>query len=110
MPPRFVVRSNMQRRHFGRSLAALTLLLSIVSTGWAQNTTLTPTSPAPATGQAADPSSNYIRVQDSEDGDHVILQVATRSFAPTDGKGPTVHLVGAVHIGDKAYYKEVQKF
>jgi hypothetical protein len=56
------------------------------------------------------PGSNYIRVHDSDDGGHVTLQVAIRSFAPADAKLPSVHLVGAVHIGDKSYYRSVQEF
>ena len=54
------------------------------------------------------PANNYIRVHDSDD--HVTLQVAIRSFKPADPKLPVVHLVGAVHIGDKSYYKSVQSF
>jgi hypothetical protein len=66
--------------------------------------------PAADAAAAEARNTSYIRVHDSEDGDHVTLQVAIRSFKPADPKLPTVHLVGAVHIGDKAYYKSVQKF
>jgi hypothetical protein len=50
----------------------------------------------------------YVRVQDSDDGGKAILQVAIRSFERKDS--PTVHLVGVVHIGDQAYYDDLQKF
>jgi Type II secretion system (T2SS), protein G len=70
-----------------------------------------PADPAPQADQPARrPGSDYIRVHDSDDGDHVTLQIAIRSFAPSDPKLPAVHLVGAVHIGDKSYYKSVQEF
>ncbi len=36
------------------------------------------------------------------------LEIAVRDYAPLSGKGPTVRLVGAVHIGDKAYYETLQ--
>ncbi len=51
---------------------------------------------------------SYVRVQDSDDGGKAILQVAIRTFEKQGS--PTVHLVGAVHIGDQAYYDDLQKF
>jgi hypothetical protein len=36
------------------------------------------------------------------------LEIAVRDYAPLSGKGPTVRLVGAVHIGSKAYYDALQ--
>lgn len=36
------------------------------------------------------------------------LEIAVRDYTPLSGEGPTVRLVGAVHIGDKAYYEALQ--
>lgn len=52
----------------------------------------------------------YSRVRDERDGERVILEIASRAFIAQDGTGPTVHLVGAIHIGDKAYYDGLQTF
>jgi general secretion pathway protein G len=67
-----------------------------------------PAPTAETTVPAASRAGDYIRVHDTDD--HTTLQVAIRSFKPADPKLPTVHLVGAVHIGEKAYYKAVQSF
>ncbi len=65
---------------------------------------------AATTGETALVRGNkFIRVRDSQDGNHVYLEIATRSFKPATGTGATVDLVGAVHIGDSAYYAELQK-
>jgi hypothetical protein len=71
---------------------------------------------APALAQvepaAADPAGEdagtYIRVRDSEDGEHAYLQIAIRSF--TKQGAPTIHLVGVAHIADKVYYADLQNF
>ncbi len=52
----------------------------------------------------------YIRAQDANNGDNRQLQVAVRTFAPKGGEGPLVQMVGVVHIGDQAYYDELQKY
>lgn len=61
----------------------------------------------------AQEDSKYVRVQDAEDGDKRLLQVAVRTMEPLDLQAkerPLIHLVGVVHIGDLAYYKELQGF
>lgn len=47
-------------------------------------------------------SSTFIRSR-SRDG-FTAFDTGTRVYQRADGKGPTVALVGVVHIGDKAYY------
>lgn len=37
------------------------------------------------------------------------LEIAVRDYIPLSGKGPTVRLVGAIHIGEKAYYETLQE-
>ncbi|MEM9416646.1 MAG: type II secretion system protein GspG [Planctomycetota bacterium] len=44
------------------------------------------------------------------EGDVIRLDIATRFLAPIDGEGPTIVLVGAVHVGDEAYYTALQHF
>lgn len=51
----------------------------------------------------------YVRVGAEESGDRSRLEVSVRTLKPS-GAGPVVHLVGVVHIGDAAYYAELQKF
>lgn len=85
--------------------AAVSLALSLGLVCPAQDAK--PADAAPA-DSVRHPGSDYIRVHDSDD--HVTLQVAIRSFTPRDPKLPTVHLVGAVHIGDKSFYRSVQEF
>lgn len=36
------------------------------------------------------------------------LEVAVRDYTPLSGQGPTVRLVGAIHIAERAYYQAVQ--
>lgn len=47
----------------------------------------------------------YIR-SSSKDG-YTALEICSREYRRTDGTGPSVWLVGVVHIGDKRYYDEV---
>ncbi|XAL99756.1 type II secretion system protein GspG [Phycisphaeraceae bacterium D3-23] len=42
--------------------------------------------------------------------DTVRLDIATRFLVPVEGDGPTILLVGAVHVGDEAYYTALQNF
>jgi len=37
------------------------------------------------------------------------LEIAVRDYAPLSGKGPTVRLVGVIHVADRAYYRAVQE-
>lgn len=65
----------------------------------------TPATSQPAQLAKADP---FMRVADDKNKS-VELQIATRDYAPIDGKGPRVGLVGVAHIGDKSFYRGVQK-
>ncbi|MCA3004420.1 MAG: type II secretion system protein GspG [Planctomycetaceae bacterium] len=76
----------------------------------------------PASAPAAAPAANtapaapaitpdsYIRVVDDAQAQRTTLELAIRSFQRPDGSGPVVHLVSAVHIADKAFYEEMQRF
>lgn len=37
------------------------------------------------------------------------FDVASKSFVPATGNGPKITLLGAVHIGEKSYYREIQR-
>ncbi|HVZ94068.1 MAG TPA: type II secretion system protein GspG [Phycisphaerales bacterium] len=56
----------------------------------------------------------WIRLRQSKSRE-LRLQVASREFVPRDtgdaneAKGPTIRLVSAVHVADKAFYDELQK-
>ncbi|MDP1660906.1 MAG: hypothetical protein Q8L55_03235 [Phycisphaerales bacterium] len=67
--------------------------------------------PAAAPAAAAEAPAHtpgYTRVVDKDDGS-LTLEIAAKSFVPAGGKpGPTIHLVGAVHIADKPFYTELQ--
>lgn len=63
------------------------------------------THPAEAVSPASRP---VTRARWSNDDTVVKLQVVVRTLTPPGGKGPRVVLVGAVHIGEKAYYDKLQ--
>lgn len=52
----------------------------------------------------------YLKIVDDDKAQTVQLEVGIRAMTPKDGVGPVVQLVGAVHIGDQAYYDALQKF
>lgn len=56
----------------------------------------------------ADP--DFVRVDDDLDGAPRALQLAIASYSPAEGeRGLTVDLIGAVHIGDAAYYQALNE-
>lgn len=62
--------------------------------------------PMPAAKHAA---TQFIRLERNDAGEATNLQTAIVSYA-AEGKGElVVDLVGAVHVGDKAYYEELNK-
>lgn len=63
---------------------------------------------SPLAAKAGDSESKYVRVTDSDDGSHLKLGVAVRTLSKPGA--PDVQLVGVVHIGDQAYYDELQTF
>ncbi len=50
----------------------------------------------------------YTRVSELDNGE-VVLEMCERAFAPTDGNGPTIHLVSAIHIADQSFYDQMQR-
>lgn len=100
------------------TLRAWTLSAAIALTAGSLLAVQPPAAPAPSTAPAPNvpitTTDGYTRVTEASDGT-LTLEIATKTFAPGDGgggsgkPGPKVHLVGAVHIGDKPYYEQLQK-
>lgn len=52
----------------------------------------------------------FIRLHKDEDGKPLALQTAIVRYVPQSGEGGvTLDLIGAVHVGDKAYYEKLNK-
>ena len=53
----------------------------------------------------------YLRLERKPAGEPVSLQTAIVRFVPAEGakEGVTVDLIGAVHVGEKAYYEQLNK-
>lgn len=70
-------------------------------------------SAAPPAGKGADEKSKsqYLRLVRDESGKPVAMEVAIVRFVPRDcgQTKPTVDLVGAVHIGDRSYYQQLNR-
>lgn len=73
-----------------------------------------PPQPRPAVGglprvlTAKDRTSEYTRAIQTEP-DTVVMQTGSRVFRPASGRGPAIELLGAVHIGEPAYYARLQR-
>jgi hypothetical protein len=106
-----------------RTLTAFLLALIVALVARAEppaaqpNTPVPPAPPAPpATATTADAKATppgpapYVRATDVDGGKHVLLQTAARTFRSADPGTPEIHLVGAVHIGEKKFYQELQTF
>jgi hypothetical protein len=74
-------------------------------------TLLAPLAPLACADEAApDPEptmGRWVRLTDGEDR-VVSLDVAARRYEPSGGTGPSVLLAGAVHIGERAFYRKLQ--
>lgn len=70
-----------------------------------------PTKDAAAEKRVKADEPKFIRVRRSEIGDPVALETAVVHYVPASDKWPgvTVDLIGAVHVGDKAYYDALNK-
>lgn len=65
-----------------------------------------PTKEAPA--KPAEPQ--FIRVRRDDQGQPLAMETAVVRYVPTAGaEGVVVDLIGAVHVGDKSYYDELNK-
>lgn len=99
---------------FTKSLAAVIAAASVsLSIAHAQAPAGDAQAPAPAETKPALTAEPYSRSSDAQDGT-ILLEIASRRFrAPAkDGapRTPDVILVGAVHVGEPAYYSALQAF
>lgn len=88
-----------------RTLSFLTVAVLLAAPAWAQQAPAA----APARQQDAEVATpRFVRVQESDDGNVVAMQLAAREYTRADKTGPTVTLVAAVHIGDQSFYSTLQ--
>ncbi len=90
----------------------LPLLLSLAAAApvWGQKQAAT--AEAPAKPQAAGGDDEWVRSLTDEDGSVTALQTAIGRYegTPPGAAGPVrVDLVGAIHVGDRAYYRDLNK-
>jgi len=90
---------------FRRWVSVAALLTIFSGSAVAQERAATP----PAVEPTGTDAPRYMRIDDSTPS-RVKLRISSRTMVPESGKGPAVELVGVVHIGDAAYYKELQTF
>jgi len=85
---------------FPRTLAASLLALAAL---------LAPAPPAAAQDAAKPkPYSRITETPGAGAAGPMTFELTTRTFVPKNGVGPRVHLAGAVHIADKAFYESMQ--
>lgn len=96
------------RTRFGMAAWLLSCwLTSLVSLVWADDPAAKPAVP-----KADKPAKEvFLRVTRDDKDEPVALQTSVARYIPTGDKnaGVTVDLIGAVHVGDKAYYDELNK-
>ena len=56
-----------------------------------------------------DKKADFLRISREDDKSPIALEVAVVRMAKADGAGPTVDLISAVHMGEKAYYDELNR-
>jgi hypothetical protein len=66
---------------------------------------------AEAPKQAEAKHDPFLRVRNDDAGKPLAMETAIVSYVPADGKNPglVVHLVGAVHVGEKSYYEKLNE-
>jgi hypothetical protein len=86
-----------------RHLASILLVLSLL-TGMVGHSVLAAKAPAPE-------RSKFVRLQRDKSGELVALQTSVVRFVSNDAENAdlAVDLVGAVHVGEKAYYEDLNK-
>src|ERR1044071_9779787 len=63
--------------------------------------------PTPAAAEP-NPGSSFLRIQRDESREPVALQTVIAKYVPVSGgKGVEIDLVAVVHIGEKAYYEQL---
>lgn len=116
-PTPFTLRSNLiaRLRDIGIAVLALTwacVLLLAPGTAGADTTphTATETAQSDEDRQVEPTYANAPWVRVVQDDARVVqLQIAVRRFERTEGDGPSLTVAGAVHVGDRSYYRTLQE-
>lgn len=93
-----------------RSLLIACLLGSFATTLGAQesNTPAAESAPAEKATQSK-PGAQYVRLNKDDEEHPIALQTSIVSFQSTDDAEVVVDLVGAIHVGEKEYYEELNR-
>jgi hypothetical protein len=91
-------------------LAGAFALIALAEPPAAQPNTPVPPAPPPVAGVTPPPPAPYVRSVDVDSGARIQLQTAARTFRSDAPGTPEIHLVGAVHIGEKSFYQQLQTF
>ena len=80
------------------------------SAGAAQDQAAPATEPATTapTSQKPKPQPEHLRIIEDR-GKSISLQIASRDYKRADGTGPTIALVGVAHLGDREFYRAVER-
>jgi hypothetical protein len=92
-------------------MAILAVPAILLSAGAPAQEQVPATPPIPTTTPAAvvtDKDQPFLRVVENK-GKSIELQIASRDFVSEDGAGPRIGLIAVAHIGDKAFYRAVEK-
>lgn len=92
------------------STAILPLLLAITFVSAAPTLSLAAPPAHSAPVARVQVQESYIQELRGVGGNPDALQTAIRRFDPVKGQGPSIYLVAAVHIGEKSYYEQLQRF
>ena len=99
------LKSSMNIRNAFTAIALLSVLTSYARSQAA------PAAEKPDAGAAADKNSNYLRVLRNADDEPIAMQTSIVSFKVREEGQPAVvvDLIGAVHVADKAYFRELNR-
>jgi len=65
---------------------------------------------AHARPETAASTGEFLRQVDEDGGRRMHLELGLHELVPADGRGPRVFLAAAIHIADRRYYDELQRF
>lgn len=61
-----------------------------------------------AAAPAAREADRFFRIVERDGGGTISVQSGVHTYEPVNGKGPTITLAPAIHIGDRAFYEQLQ--
>ena len=64
--------------------------------------------PAPEAEPSPAPLAGFVRVTQTDDGNSLRLEVASKRYTRKGERGPDLRMTGAVHIGDPSFYADIQ--